>query len=222
MFNSVLGLLLIIIFCLLCPPVRDWTHKVTNVELSKTKRGISIFVFCFLFIILVGQEAKFEESELKIKAEIDRIAQVEKINTDYFNEHRTGIIKKAESEFNMKNYKHIIDDNSKYLVSGDMQLLKIIEESKDKILLEEKRKKRIKEQFSPWDGSHSNLEILIKKAMNDPDSYQHDETLYWDKDSYLLVRTVYRGKNAFGGVVKNFVKAKISLNGEILQILDQS
>lgn len=58
--------------------------------------------------------------------------------------------------------------------------------------------------------------------MNDPDSYEHDETVYWDRGDHLVVRTTYRGKNAFGGVVRNFVKAKVSLDGDILQILDQT
>lgn len=58
--------------------------------------------------------------------------------------------------------------------------------------------------------------------MNDPDSYEHDETVYWDMGDHLVVKTTYRGKNAFGGVVRNFVKAKVSLDGDILQILDQT
>lgn len=97
--------------------------------------------------------------------------------------------------------------------------IKVEEEKK---LIAQKRKEKIEKQFSPWDGSHYNLERMIKKAMNDPDSYEHDETVYWDKGSYLIVKTVYRGKNAFGGVVKNFVRAKVNLDGDILQIIDQS
>jgi len=97
-----------------------------------------------------------------------------------------------------------------------------IEKEKQEQLAEEARKKQIEEQFSAWDGSHRNLERVIKKAMNDPDSYEHDETVYWDRGDHLVVKTTYRGKNAFGGVVRNFVKAKVSLNGQILQILDET
>lgn len=96
-----------------------------------------------------------------------------------------------------------------------------IEEEKRKKLAAEKRKKRIESQFSAWDGSHRNLERVIQKSMNDPDSYDHVETAYWDQGDHLIVRTTFRGKNAFGGVVKNSVKAKVSLNGQVLQILDQ-
>jgi len=84
------------------------------------------------------------------------------------------------------------------------------------------RKKQIEKQLSGWDGSHIQLTKLIKKAMNDPDSYEHDETVYWDMGSHLVVRTTYRGKNAFGGVVRNWVKAKTDIEtGTVLEIIEQ-
>lgn len=112
-------------------------------------------------------------------------------------------------------------DNEKYKEKLAHYTAKIEEEKQAKIAAEA-RKKRIELQFSAWDGSHNNLERVIKKAMNDPDSYEHDETVYWDMGDHLVVKTTYRGKNAFGGVVRNFVKAKVSLDGDILQILDQT
>lgn len=98
---------------------------------------------------------------------------------------------------------------------------KIKEEEKNR-LAAEAREEEIKIQFSAWDGSHRNLERVIKEAMNDPDSYEHDKTVYWDRGDHLVVQMTYRGRNGFGGMVRNFVKAKISLSGQVLQILDQS
>ena len=82
------------------------------------------------------------------------------------------------------------------------------------------RKKKIERQFSAWDGSHRNLERLIKKTMNDADSYDHVKTVYWDMGNYLVVKTTFRGKNAFGGVVVNWVKAKVDLDGNIIKIIE--
>lgn len=79
----------------------------------------------------------------------------------------------------------------------------------------------IEKQFSAWDGSHIKLTELIKDSMNDPKSYEHVETVYWDMKDHLIVNTTFRGKNAFGGTVKNTVKAKISLDGEGIEILEQ-
>ena len=87
--------------------------------------------------------------------------------------------------------------------------------------LKAERKKKIEEQFSGWDGSHINLTQAIKQAMNDPKSYEHVETVYWDMNDHLIVQTKYRGNNAFGGKVLGMVKAKVSLDGQILEIIDQ-
>ena len=83
------------------------------------------------------------------------------------------------------------------------------------------RQIEVEKQFSAWDGSHNGLTKLIKDAMNDPNSYEHVETVFWDQKEYLIVMTTYRGKNAFGGVVKNFVKAKVDFNGNVLEIIDE-
>jgi len=83
------------------------------------------------------------------------------------------------------------------------------------------RQLKIEKQFSAWDGSHINLTKSIKQAMNDPDSYEHVETKYWDMTDHLVVLETYRGKNAFGGKVKNWVKAKVDLEGNVLEIMEQ-
>jgi lipopolysaccharide export LptBFGC system permease protein LptF len=83
-------------------------------------------------------------------------------------------------------------------------------DSKD---LEAGRQKKINSQFSIWNGSHINLEREIKDSMHDPNSYQHIKTGYYDKGDYLIVTTTFRGKNAFGALIKNTVKAKVNLEG---------
>lgn len=82
------------------------------------------------------------------------------------------------------------------------------------------RKDLIKKQFSSWDGSHRGLEKLIKKSMNDPGSYDHEETSYLDKGDHLLVQTKFRGKNAYGGTVLNTVTAKVDFKGNVLEVLE--
>jgi hypothetical protein len=86
---------------------------------------------------------------------------------------------------------------------------------------EQIRDNKIKFQFSAWDGSNRALEKYIKSSMNDPKSYEHVETRYSDEGDYLFVSTTFRGKNAFGGVVTNNISAKISLDGDIIEILSQ-
>ncbi len=87
--------------------------------------------------------------------------------------------------------------------------------------LKTERQIQLEKQFSAWDGSHIELTKIIKKAMNDPGSYEHVETVYWDMKDHIVVRTTYSGKNAFGGRVKNWVKAKADNNGNIIEIIEE-
>ena len=82
------------------------------------------------------------------------------------------------------------------------------------------RREKIESQFSAWDGSHRSLERLIEQGMHDPDSYEHVETTYSDRGSHLIVRTVFRGSNGFGATVRDSMTAKVSLNGQILEVLE--
>lgn len=82
------------------------------------------------------------------------------------------------------------------------------------------KQKKIESQFSAWDGSHRNLEKLIKENLNDPDSYEHLKTNYWDMDSLIVVRTEYTAKNGFGGRVQGAVKARFDLEGNLIEVID--
>jgi hypothetical protein len=44
--------------------------------------------------------------------------------------------------------------------------------------------------------------------------------VYWDREDHLLVSATFRGKNAFGGLVKNSVTAKVNLDGVVLEIVE--
>lgn len=89
---------------------------------------------------------------------------------------------------------------------------------------EELRIEKIERQFSAWDGSHIAVTRRIKEEMNDPKSYEHVKTEYIDcmkvskcgDEDFITVITDFRGKNAFGGVVKNSVLAKVTVEGEIV------
>lgn len=91
------------------------------------------------------------------------------------------------------------------------------------------REDTISEAFSVWDGSHLDLTRTVKDSMNDPNSYEHIETTYIDNgqtlfnnSDYLLVIMEFSGMNAFGGRVRNIVRAKTSIEtGKVIEILSQ-
>jgi hypothetical protein len=79
---------------------------------------------------------------------------------------------------------------------------------------------KIEAQFSARDDSHRALTAYIKEHMNNPESFEHVDTGFKkDAAGNLLVKTVFRGTNAFGGVVTNQVVARVDLDGNILQIV---
>ena len=85
---------------------------------------------------------------------------------------------------------------------------------------ERNRTEQIQSGFSSWDGSHRKLEEQIQSSMEDPDSYEHVKTVYADEGEYLIVKTQFRGRNAFGGVVTNTVTAMCTLDGQGVVIID--
>lgn len=110
------------------------------------------------------------------------------------NERRTQIILEKlngvpveNHEDNLKFYRQLISmhpDNEKYQAKVDFYSNKIAEA--ERVAQEaQARRDAISSQFSPWDGSHSNLERLIEKTMKNPDSYEHVETTYSDQGDHL-------------------------------------
>lgn len=169
---------------------------------------------------LFASDVDINRLRAKAKKEIDKLKRKQDIENILFE------LKSIPEKEYIKNkglYERLlilVPDNNQYKEKLEFYSSKI-EEAKQEQIKAEARKERIESQFSPWDGSHRGLEKIIKKAMNDPSSYEHDETSYWDRGDHLVVLTKYRGKNGFGGVVRGYVKAKTSLDGVILEILDE-
>jgi hypothetical protein len=109
--------------------------------------------------------------------------------------------------------------NDEIVAQRDAAAKKFKKEAMALIEAKAKRDKEISSQFSPWDGSHDNLEKYIKKHLNDPDSYKHVETRYFDKGDYLIVTTTYRAKNGFNAIVTETMTAKADLSGNLLEII---
>ena len=77
-------------------------------------------------------------------------------------------------------------------------------------------------QFSVWNGSHTGLVGLIKSNLNDDKSFEHVETTYTDKGTYLIVYMTYRAKNGFGAVILQNVTAKADYKTNIITITSQN
>ncbi|MFB9189470.1 hypothetical protein ACFFUP_10520 [Vibrio ostreicida] len=210
---------------LLLPPVRKLVYSKTKKKLSikeRTSYMIALFVAFFILVLITDIE-----SDLPPEAKTETLNKEALI--EYYIANKDNIIQSLEKAIDA-NDAPLVSEFSKYSVANDDELNALLKRAetvlKGKVEKESavvtERRTRIERQFSTWDGSHRGLERLIKGAMKDPDSYEHDETVYWDKGDSLIVKIVYRGKNSVGSIVTSFVKAEISLDGKILKILEQS
>ncbi len=68
--------------------------------------------------------------------------------------------------------------------------------------------------LSLWDGSHDRFVESVKEAINDPDSFEHDETRTWpvNAEGRNTIVMNFRARNALGGMVR--VKAAGSFNND--------
>lgn len=101
----------------------------------------------------------------------------------------------------------------------------------------------IKSQFSVWDGSHRELEKLVKKNLNDEKSFDHIETTYRDianenirdevnsilaESGYsdrvevgdLFIQMQFSAKNAFNGTIKNTALGIASYANNTITLID--
>lgn len=116
-------------------------------------------------------------------------------------------------------------DLSKFLLAEKIAQQKLLAEEREKQRVNEAQKKKRNEEFkesclSSWDGSCPALERYLKKYLKDPKSYEHIETGFWNMGDYAVVLTKYRAKNSFGGYNIGYIKAKVSWDCEVTEIIE--
>lgn len=129
---------------------------------------------------------------------------------------------RASTDLLQSNYKKSLDtllNSTLETTSVIPQIIFIPDSLQHSINLKEaQREKNILKQFSVWDGSHTKLKRYVKNNMKDPKSFEHVESTYTDKGSFIYVYMKFRGANSFGAKVLNKVRAKVDLQGNIISI----
>jgi len=245
------GILLVIMFFPLLVPYLVWTKTNWSKysKLIITALCVSIIVFGFVNANQKQEEAQnlvaqaeVYISEGKIDKALEAINKSKQLNSVKEKNPAFSLEEKINKlnsdDFMRKTLNEMSDRDFELLKNGKLRTVFIDHPELNSLFLNklaenadkrtefkkegrESRKEKIEKQFSAVDGSHRNLTKYIKDTMNDPESYEHVKTVYQDKGDYLIVSTTYKGKNLFGGSVKNTIKAKVSLDGDILEILEQ-
>ena len=187
------GLLFILGGLILLPPTLKMIEDKIGRQLTRPIKYLTVIGSVFIGIIFIANN------------------QVDKDNE----------IKKQEQEAFEKLPQHVKDSIN--LAKAHQDSLDNIQREAERLVNEQKnRKEKVEKQFSAWDGSHPGLTRLIKKSMNDPDSYEHVETRFRDDGNSIFVITEFRGKNAFGGKVKNTVSARVDFEGNVIEVISQN
>lgn len=81
------------------------------------------------------------------------------------------------------------------------------------------RKAEIQKGFGFY-GEHKELTKLIKADMEDPNSFELAACNWFDMDDHVVVIEEFRGRNAYGVVQNYSVKAKCSINGDVIEVMN--
>jgi hypothetical protein len=192
---------LIAMAALLLPPVRKFIYSKTKKELPTKARAISIFILFIAFGVFIGQSQDRKAQELAAKQAQEQAEKTEQLRQeiiDYFNTNRQEIISSIQESLANKDYKAVISQSNKYLVSGDKDIKQINAEATkelEAIVIAEKeaREKAEKEEKT--------IEILAKlKSIKDTEykenkeHYEQLSLLHPNNEEYKEKSKFYKGK----------------------------
>jgi hypothetical protein len=185
-------------------------EKRMNANKKILKYGCLPIFALFFIIVIIGVIAGDSEPTTE---ELSKTYQEEFFNASNENEFN-------EALNNMINLKDSVANDS-----IKNELSRIIDTKDDQLELSKAfwKLEKVNESFSVYDGRHINLAMYVKDNLNDPGSFEHVKTDwgYHKEDSNkIVIYMEFRGKNAFGALVKNNVTAIADLEGNLLEIVN--
>ncbi|EKN4696025.1 hypothetical protein ABF228_002648 [Yersinia ruckeri] len=213
------------------------------VRMPSRKRASVVFGFTFFFAAMLGSTlypTKRQSTTTKSESVVEKPIKFEYADLALVEYRRKPQEERHEIVNNYVKFKGIpASDNDGFYAclsqhsltkSADLPLNEVLGwcdadyQQDPKSLAEFTNLDAFQGNFSGWDGAYRPLEKLIKKSMNDDSSYKHVETmshLVLVKDPHGVVKTTFKGTNAFGGIVTQTVTARIDLkSGDVESIIE--
>ena len=131
------------------------------------------------------------------------------------------LIKNQYKLFSEEEIKQFAEIEKKYNALADAEKAEV-KVDYERLSAQKQYQAWIKSQFSVWDGANTYLVDLVKKNLNDPKSFDHEETTYKDMGDHLVVKMTYRAKNAFGALILQNVTAKTDYKTNEIIITSQN
>lgn len=211
---------------------RDLEYKSTSQPLSLKEKinvkNIVIGMVILLIIYSIFNSSDDAKNDVENKDnEVKYHKEFENKTLTQIREEPKGTLKKVAFSFSEENnisqdYHNTMYDCLAYYTydkSQELTVGQMLDWCKEDYINKDKKAvyynlELLLEDFSPWDGSYRPLEEIIKQSMNDTESYEHIKTtnrmvFFGTKRPHMVVNTIFSGKNAFGGVVKQEVSVKV-------------
>jgi len=185
---------------------------------GKVKKWAIGIAICFVGFIVAVSMPSSPTPSTSTTADVDQQKEVAKIT----DADKALLIKnqyKLFSEDEVKQFGEIENKYFNHLTDAEKSEVKA---DFERLYAQKKYQAWIKEQFSAWDGSHRPLVDLVKKSLNDPKSFDHEETTCRDMKDHLIIKMTYRAKNAFGGLILQNVTAKADYKTNTITITSQN
>ncbi len=200
-------------------------------EIKENKFSFKNIMIGFFILIILG--AIFGDDKSSPNDE-QKLYQEYENKTNLEMQSLTTLLKDIAYSFSDDNnisetYKDTMYDCLGYMVyakNKDFKLSKMMQWCKDDYINKDAKaiyynEAWLLEDFSAWDGSYPALENIIKDSMNDKSSYEHSETRYrmvffGTKRPHMYISTEFRGKNAYGGIVKQSISVKVDAKTKAL------
>ncbi|WMO12859.1 hypothetical protein [Pseudoalteromonas piscicida] len=149
------------------------------------------------------------------------LAKLKKVPASEFKENKDLYQQLVNLNSDDKTYQQKFDYYSKQLSQQQEK------ERKEQEKLKREREARIAKFGEPptqsaWDGSYYEVERYLERVANDPDSINIDGcTNVYHTESGWLVGCDYRGRNGFGGMIRQSNWFTI-IHGQVIQMHDAS
>jgi NADH dehydrogenase/NADH:ubiquinone oxidoreductase subunit G len=175
--------------------------------------SVGLLIAFMIFAILQPEMTPAEIAEQSANKSIEVITST--LDTAEFNQHYSNLVSLQDSLIDTA----IVSNVTKILDNKDYFKKEVIDRLNEKQQAE--RKEVINANFNELYGNHKPLTEYVKENLNDPSSFKHVETLYWDYGDTLVLKMTYRANNMYNAKITSVIKATADpVTGQLFEILD--
>ncbi len=184
LYSFLSGLCYLSISLLLLPPVREFIYSQTKLSIGFKMRVLVIFVLSMSSVYFQGKAMTEKREALAREQAKERVAKINKMHTQYFNEHRDSVIKSIEQALKQQEYELAVSESSKYLITND-KVVRQLNTTARNALAEKQRKEEEKRKQQEAQKILAELKTIpVSDYLENRDLYKKLVDYYPDNKKY--------------------------------------